>query len=124
MTKITLSLFLLSQVAFSQISPKVESYSFGQNGMEIIAKSKQSMVIVSTFNAKMTIREEIARKVYDLYAQNKLENNKKYTIAGKEANVTGNCIIRKKNNLIAVDFYYEKVEWYSGLIEIYKKYVG
>lgn len=92
--------------------------------MEIIAKTKKNVVIVSTFNAKMTIREEIARKIYSLYAENKLEDNKKYTIAGKEANVTGNCIIRKKNNLIAIDFYYEKIEWYSGLVEIYKKFIG
>lgn len=124
MKKIIFSLLLLSQVAFSQENGAVESYSFGQNGMEIIAKSKKSMVIVSTFNAKMTIREEIARKIYNLYTANKLEDNKKYTIIGDEANVTGNCVIRRKNNLIAIDFYYEKVEWYSGLVEVYKKYIG
>ena len=124
MKKIIFSILLLSQVAFSQQTGAIESYSFGQNGMEIIAKSKKSMVIVSTFNAKMTIREEIARKIYNLYMANKLEDNKKYTIIGDEANVTGNCVIRKKNNLIAIDFYYEKVEWYSGLVEVYKKYIG
>ena len=124
MKKIIFSLLLLSQVAFSQENGAVESYSFGQNGMEIIAKYKKSMVIVSTFNAKMTIREEIARKIYNLYTANKLEDNKKYTIIGDEANVTGNCVIRRKNNLIAIDFYYEKVEWYSGLVEVYKKYIG
>ena len=124
MKKIIFSILLLSQVAFSQQTGAIESYSFGQNGMEIIAKSKKSMVIVSTFNAKMTIREEIARKIYNLYMANKLEDNKKYTIIGDEANVTGNCVIRKKNNLIAIDFYYEKVEWYSGLVEVYKKHIG
>lgn len=124
MKKIIFSLILISQVSFAQPNVHVENYSFGQNGMEIIAKSKKSIVIVSTFNAKMTIREEIARKIYSMYAENKLEDNKKYTIAGNEANVTGNCIIRKKNNLVAIEFYYEKVEWYSGLIEIYKKFIG
>lgn len=124
MKKIIISSFFLSQLSFAQQNVKIESYSFGQNGMEIIAKTKKNVVIVSTFNAKMTIREEIARKIYSLYAENKLEDNKKYTIAGKEANVTGNCIIRKKNNLIAIDFYYEKIEWYSGLVEIYKKFIG
>ena len=124
MKKIIFSLFLFSQVVFSQQETKTESYNFGQNGMELIAKSKKSIVIVSTFNAKMTIREEIARKVYDLYTQNKLETNKKYIIPSKNANVTGNCIIRVKNNLVAIDFYYEKVEWYTGLIEVYTKYIG
>ena len=124
MKKLILSIVLLTQIAFAQEKKKIETYSFGQNGMELIAKSSKDVVIISTFNAKMTIREEIARKVYSLYAENKLETNKKYTISGNEASVTGKCVIRKKNNLIAIDFYYEKIEWYSGLIEIYKKFLG
>ena len=124
MKKLILSILLLTQIAFAQEKKKIETYSFGQNGMELIAKSSKDVVIISTFNAKMTIREEIARKVYSLYAENKLETNKKYTISGNEASVTGKCVIRKKNNLIAIDFYYEKIEWYSGLIEIYKKFLG
>lgn len=124
MKKLILSIVLLTQIAFAQEKKKIETYSFGQNGMELIAKSSKDVVIISTFNAKMNIREEIARKVYSLYAENKLETNKKYTISGNEATVTGNCVIRKKNNLIAIDFYYEKIEWYSGLIEIYKKFLG
>ena len=124
MKKLILSILLLTQIAFAQEKKKIETYSFGQNGMELIAKSSKDVVIISTFNAKMNIREEIARKVYSLYAENKLETNKKYTISGNEATVTGNCVIRKKNNLIAIDFYYEKIEWYSGLIEIYKKFLG
>ena len=124
MKKLILSIVLLTQIAFAQEKKKIETYSFGQNGVELIAKSSKDVVIISTFNAKMNIREEIARKVYSLYAENKLETNKKYTISGNEASVTGKCVIRKKNNLIAIDFYYEKIEWYSGLIEIYKKFLG
>jgi hypothetical protein len=124
MKKLIFSILLLTQITFAHDKKKIETYSFGQNGMELIAKTSKNMVIISTFNAKMTIREDIARKIYSLYADNKLEHNKKYTIEGNEASVTGNCVIRKKNNLIAIDFYYEKIEWYSGLIEIYKKYIG
>jgi hypothetical protein len=43
--------------------------------MELIAKSSRDVVIISTFNAKMSIREDIAKKVYSLYSENKLENN-------------------------------------------------
>ena len=88
--------------------------------MELIAKSSKGVVIVSTFNAKMTIRQEIARKIYDLYVANKIQNKTKITVDGTEADVTGKCVIRKKNNLTAVDFYYEIIEWDSGLKEIYK----
>jgi hypothetical protein len=36
--------------------------------MELIAKSSKNVVIISTFNAKMSIREDIARRVYSLYS--------------------------------------------------------
>lgn len=124
MKKIVLSIFLLTQITFAQDDKKIQTYNHGYNGMELIAKNSKNVVIVSTFNSKPTIREEIAQKVYSLFAENKLQDNTKYTINGDQANVTGKCIIKKRNNLIAVEFYYEKVEWYSGLIEVYKKYLG
>lgn len=120
MKKVLFGLLIVSCFAFSHGEPRVETYAHGQNGMELVARSKKGVVVISTFNSKMTIRQEIARKVYDLYVANKLQSNKKVTIEGSEADVTGKCIIRKKNSLTAVDFYYEVVEWDSGLKEIYK----
>jgi hypothetical protein len=120
MKKVLFGLLIASCFSFSKGEPKVVTYSYGQNGMELVARSCNGLVIISTFNSKMTIRQEIARKIYDLYLANKLQNNKKITVDGFEADVTGKCVIRKKNNLTAVDFYYEIVEWDSGLKEIYK----
>lgn len=120
MKKVLFGLLIVTCFAFSKGEPRVETYNYGQNGMELVARSKKGVVIVSTFNSKMTIRQEIARRVYDLYIENKLQNNKKITVDGVEADVTGKCVIRKKNSLTAVDFYYEVVEWNSGLKEIYK----
>lgn len=124
MRNILFGFLIATQIICAQKTSKTETYSFGQNGMELIAKSKNGMVIVSTFNAKMTIREEIARKVYDLYISNNIKENSKLTVASDTANVTGKCIVRKKNNLTVVDFYYEKIEWTDGLTEIYKKHLG
>ena len=124
MKKMVLSIFLLTQIAFAQDGKKIQTYYHGYNGMELIAKSSKNVVIISTFNSKPTIREEIAQKVYSLFTENKLQDNTKYTINGNQANFTGKCIIKKRNNLIAIEFHYEKVEWYSGLIEVYKKYIG
>ncbi len=121
MKKVLIGLVTLSCFAFARVGePKVETYSYGQNGMELVARSKKGVIIVSTYNSKMTIRQDIARKLYDLYLDNKLQNDKKITVEGSEADVTGKCIIRKKNSLTAVDFYYEVVEWDSGLKEIYQ----
>jgi len=121
MKKLILSLSILSCLAFSNEEPNVTTYNYGHNGMEYIARNKSGTIIISTFNSKMAIRQEIATKVYEMYMEHKLESNKKVTVFGAEADVTGNCIIRKKNNLTTVDFYYETVEWCSGLKEIYKK---
>ncbi|MGL2963215.1 hypothetical protein ACSVH2_05290 [Flavobacterium sp. RSB2_4_14] len=121
MKKLILSLSILSCLAFSNEEPKVTTYSYGHNGMEYVARSKNGTVIISTFNSKMTIRQDIASKIYEMYLEHKLENNKKTTVFGTEADVTGKCIIRKKDNLTTVDFYYETVEWCTGVTEIYKK---
>lgn len=122
MRKVIFSLLVLSCLAFTDNeNPKVTTYSYGHNGMEYVARNKNGTVIISTFNSKMTIRQEIAYKIYDLYLDKKLENDTKITVYGNEADVTGKCIIRKKDNLTAVDFYYETVSWCSGQKEIFKK---
>ena len=111
----------MTSFVFSHEEPKTQTYNFGQNGMELVARSKKGTIIVSTFNSKMTIRQDIANKIYAMYLADKLETNKKITVKGSEANVTGKCIIRKKKDLTAVDFYYEIVDWNNGLKEIYKR---
>jgi len=121
MKKVFFSLVLMTSFAFSHEEPKTQTYNYGQSGMELVARSKKGTVIVSTYNSKMTIRKDIASKIYDLYLANKLETNKKITINGCEANVTGKCVIRKKKDLTAVDFYYETVDWNNGLKEVYKR---
>lgn len=122
MKKLFLSIIVLSCFGFStNEDPIVTTYNYGHNGMELVARSKKGTVIISTFNSKMTIRKDIANNVYAMYIANKLENNKKVTVAGAEANVTGKCIIRKKKDLTAVDFYYEIVNWNNGHKEIYKR---
>ena len=88
--------------------------------MELIARSPSGTVIISTFNSKMTIRQDIARKIYDLYKDHKITGNTRLTVYGKEAKVIGKCYIKTKNNLTSVEFYYEKVSWNNGLVEVYE----
>lgn len=122
MKKLILSLSILVCFAFSNEETNVTTYSYGHNGMEYIARNKSGTVIISTFNSKMTIRQDIATNIYKMYMSNLLEDNKKVTVCGSEADVTGKCLIRKKDNLTTVDFYYETVEWcFTGQKEIYKK---
>jgi hypothetical protein len=119
--KIAVLLLLYTCQATATEDPKVIVYNHGQNGMELVAKSKNGTIIISTFNAKMTIRQDIARKIYNLYKSKPIESNSKIKVRGEEACVTGNCFIRKRKDLVAIDFYYQIVEWNSGQIEIYLK---
>jgi len=124
MKKLIIFLLLVTQFALSQESQKVATYGFGHDGMELVAHSKKGTVIISTFNSKMDLREDIAHKVYAMYLDNKITTDKTVTVSGITATVTGKCIVRKKKNLTVVDFYYESIQWCSGLMEVYKKKLG
>ena len=126
-----LLLFIASQFASAQINcssnNNVTTYKHGYNGMEYIVTSKKETIIVSTYNSKLGIKDEIAEKIYNYYNQNKdnsYQDGDTITIHGNEAKVTGKFIVTKKGKLTAVEFYYEKIEWNSGLTELYKKNIG
>jgi hypothetical protein len=110
-----------TQLSFAQKNKEPQYYTNGQNGIQFIAQSKKGTVIVSNFNAKMTIREDIARKVYELYLKKKIKANEIITVNGKEAKVIGKFEIAKKGKLTNLNFYYQKVEWKNGLVEIYQE---
>jgi hypothetical protein len=109
---------LTSQVLLAQQTTKTVTYKHGQNGIELIAKNSDGMVVVSTYNAKVSIKDDIAEKVLALYQNNNIDPYKTVTIVGKEASVTGTYAVEKKDNLTSVKFIYEKVEWNSGLVEV------
>jgi hypothetical protein len=134
MKKITVLMLLIAfQFASAQINnsasanSKVTTYKNGYNGMEYIVTSKKETIIVSTFNSKLDIKSEIAEKIYNYYNQNKdnsYQDGDTITIHGNDAKVTGKFVVTKKGKLTAVEFYYEKVEWNSGLTELYKKNIS
>ena len=61
-----ISLLMASQLVFSQKKPAT-TYKYGYNGMELIVKNNKETIIVSTFNSKKAIKDEIALKIYDMY---------------------------------------------------------
>lgn len=119
MLKYLLITLLLVQFSFCQVS--MTTYKYGYNGMELIVKSKNETIIISTFNSKKAIKDEIAQKVYDHFKNSQLNSGDTISIQGNEAKVTGKCFITRKEKLTSINFYYEKIEWNSGLTEMYKK---
>ena len=119
MMKPTIVLLLLaSQLIFSQ-KKSITTYKHGHNGMELIIQSKKETIIVSTFNSKLAIKDDIAKKIYEMYASKSFVDGDSISINGNQAEVTGKISIRKKGKLILLDFYYDEIQWKSGLVEAF-----
>lgn len=113
--------FLGATMAFSQESKKVTTYNYGYNGMEYIVQSTNETTIVSTFNSKHKIKDEVAAKVYSQTKESNLKSGDTLVISTDFATVTGKFYVQKSGRLTAINFYYEKVEWKDGLTELYVK---
>jgi hypothetical protein len=119
MKNFILFLLFVSNVALAQQnSSSPVTYKYGRNGIEIIAKTNDGTIVVSTFKAKPTIKDEIAESVLDYYTNNENVINQTVTFKGKEATVTGKYVVEKKDSLTSVNFVYQKVEWNTGLVEV------
>lgn len=116
-----LALLLVGCFAFAQESKKISTYNYGYNGMEYVVMGKNETTIVSTFNSKHQIKDEVAAKVYYEIKDNNFTTGDTIIINANNAKVTGKCYINKRGKLTSINFYYEKVEWDNGLTEIYKK---
>ena len=127
---IYLSILLVSHFSISQVQEKTENtkkdsvsitYDHGASGIEFVFKTEAETTIVSTFNAKPIIKSNIAQKVLDFYKTNIFLNGDSVKILGTDADVTGKLIVEKKGKLTTVNFHYEKIDWKSGLVEVYKR---
>ena len=121
MYKFILVLLFAFQISYSQDVSKTSTYKYGHDGMELIISSCSETIIVSTFNSKVTIKKDIADKIYDLFRLNTLCTGDILTVLGKDAKVIGRFELKKKGKLTSINFYYQTIEWNSGLTEIYKK---
>ncbi len=121
MHKLIIVLLFTFQISYSQDVSKTSTYKYGHDGMELIISSSSETIIVSTFNSKVTIKKDIAEKIYDLFRFNTLCTGDILTILGKDAKVIGKFELKKKGRLTSINFYYQSIEWNSGLTEVYKK---
>ena len=110
-------LFLL-MTTFVYSQQKIEYYNYGYDGMEKIGRVSDSMVVYSNYKSRPLIREEVCDSILDNYR--KLKNGS-LVIKIKSATVFGRLEIIRKHKLIAVNYYYERIEYVNGLVEIYKK---
>jgi hypothetical protein len=111
--KLTIIFLLLSTLAFGQT---VEYYERGYEGIVGTGKIVDSTLIFSNHKAKGTIRIEVCDTIVRRYLNKKM-STKKLVLNISKAKVTGTLVVTRKNKLIALDFYYEMVEWKDSIIE-------
>ena len=118
MKKISLLFLLITTFVYSQ--KKVEYYNYGYDGMESIGnvRGSDSMLIYSNYKSRPLIRREVCDSVLKNYK--KLKNGT-YIVNIKNTKVVGKIEIIRKHNLVSISYYYERVEYANGLVEIYKK---
>jgi len=118
MKKISILFLLITTFVYSQ--QKVEYYNYGYDGIESVSnvRGSDSMVIYSNYKSRPLIRREVCDSVLKNYR--KLKNGT-YIVNIKDAKVTGKLEIIRKPNLVSIKYFYERVEYSNGLIEIYRK---
>lgn len=120
MRKLVLIILISALHSFAQKGKTIQFYNYGKNGIEYIVKNNNgTTVIVSTFNSRPTIKDEVAVNVYNYFTEKAPKNGDTIIISTNNAVVKGNCYVRIKGTLTSVEFHYETVEWKTGLTEIY-----
>lgn len=119
MKKISILLFFWFLTAFVYSQQKVEYYSYGYDGMESVSnvRGSDSMVIYSNYKSRPLIRREVCDSVLKNYR--KLKNGPYITYI-TNAKVIGKLELVREHNLVSIKYFYERVEYLDGLIEIYK----
>lgn len=120
MRKIIFILLMSTYCSFAQNTKRVEQYNYGKNGIDYIAKSNTGKtIIISTFNSRPTIKDEVAMNVFNYFKEKEPKDGDKITILVNAAIVKGTCKIKTKGNQTSVEFHYETIEWNDGLTEVY-----
>jgi len=121
MKKILLLILFLTSTLHAQKSKEIKYYNYGKNGIEFIVKeSNGTTIIVSTFNARPSIKNEVALNVLRYFDEKHPNNGEKIKIETKEAVVEGIFNVVYKENLISIEFHYEIVIWFKkGIKEVY-----
>jgi len=118
MKKISILFLLLTTFVYSQQKVVYYNYGYGYDGMEKIGRVADSTLIYSNFQARPQIRAEVADSVLKKYK--KLKEGP-LVINVKSGKVIGRLKLIKEERLILVNYYYDRIEYTNGLVEIYKK---
>lgn len=105
-------LFFVSSL-YAQKNEEIKQYNYGKNGIEVIIREPSGKtIIISTFNARPSIKDEVALEVLRYFDEKHPTNGERIKIEIKEASVEGVFKVIYKDNLIAIEFHYETIVWF------------
>ncbi len=120
MKKIIFIALITTYASFAQNSKRIVEYNYGKNSVEFTDKDNNGdPVIIRSFNSNAGIKDEVALNILNYFKENALLDGDKIVIHANGANVKGTCNIKKKNNITAVEFHYETIEWKNGPTEVF-----
>jgi len=121
MIKLLVFTCLLANILIAQDKNKIMTYNYGKNGLELIVKQDDGItILVSTYNSRPDIKDEIALQVLEYFDEKKPISGSTIKIEVATAVVDGIIKITYKDKLIAIDFYYETINWFKKRItEVY-----
>ena len=115
-----IKILLLFITSFVYSQQRIEYYNHGYDGMESVSRVRgsDSMVVYSNYRARPLIRREVCDSILKKYRYLK---NGSYNVVIKDAKVFGRLEIVRKDNLVSIKYFYERIIYSNGLTEIYKK---
>lgn len=121
MIKLVVFTCLVTNILLAQEENKIVTYNYGKNGLELIVKQDDgTTILVSTYNSRPAIKDEIALQVLNYFDANHPSSGSKIKVEAATAVVDGTLKIVYKDKLITIDFYYESVNWFKKRItEVY-----
>ena len=118
-TILTMMLALASIASFSQTT----YYHHGYNGLIFWENRElpEKDLFISSFGAKVDIKEEVGYLLYFAFTSGKLDTTmKECAFSTENFKVSGFLEITYAENAILIDFTYNRVQWPDGSVEIYK----
>jgi len=111
-----MKLLILFFIFFTNLSFSQTTYVYGQSGIEMIAKDKDTMYIYQQVQAKMVIRREVAKEILNTYLDKKNTGGIKKVCTSK-GEVTGYLTIIRRKGLVVLEFQYLSILWDNGILE-------
>ena len=112
--------FLDKNNATETKNDKIEYYKNGQNGIELIVKINNKTLLISTYDSKPSLKEEVAKILFNLYKNKIIKNDTLIKLRLEKAYLHGLCKLKTSDSYTNLSFYFEKIEWFDGRVEIHQ----